>query len=516
MRAITLLLGFTLVLPLGLAAQTLSTNNTRSLSLDESIRQALQRNLGLKIARIDVRGARAALMAASGYYDPSFNATASYSAATEAGRIDPVTGLPGVPGDRSTHLLSSGIVGALPWGMRYDVGGDLSYVTSERDFTTTITNINPNIPDKIITTHSRPGQYTIDTGISVTQPLLRDFWIDSGRAQIKLDRFDVNISEWALRDRINTVVRDVSVNYYELIFARENVGVFEKALELSQRLAAENKKRVEVGTMAPLEEKQAEAQAATARANLIITLRQLSAQENSLINLITDNFEEWQNFRIAPTESLVAVPQAYNLTASWVSALTQRPDFNELKQELERQGIEVRLAHNQLFPRLDLFGTYGRVGVDPHFSPALEDVRDEELPRYSAGILFSIPLGNRSARGRHTQARTVLERRESEVKQLHQNILVQVEDAVVAARSNFERVGATREAAAAATAAYEAELKKLENGKSTSFNVLSLQNDLTLARSREIRALADYNQSLAELYFSEGTILEKSRLTVQP
>ena len=74
---------------------------------------------------------------------------------------------------------------------------------------------------------------------------------------------------------------------------------------------------------------------------------------------------------------------------------------------------------------------------------------------------------------------------------------------------------ATREAAAAAGAAYDAEVKKLENGKSTSFNVLSLQNDLTVARSRQIRALADYNRSLADLYFNEGTILEKRRITVE-
>jgi outer membrane protein TolC len=512
MRAITLLLGFALLLPLGVAAQTLSTNNIRSLSLEESIRQALQRNLGLQIAQVDVRGARAALFGSMGYYDPSFQAQANYSAAREAGRIDPVTGLPGIPGDRSTHLASAGIVGALPWGMRYDVGGDLRYVTSEID----IDVIDPVTRQVIGTNHLRPGQYSIDTGVSITQPLLRDFWIDSGRALIKLDRADVRISEWALRNRINTVVRDVMLNYYELIFARENVAVFEKALELSRRLAAENKKRVEVGTMAPLEEKQAEAQAATARANLLVTMQQLAAQENRLVNLITDNYEEWQSFHIAPAESLVAVPQAYSLPASWVSALTHRPDFNELKQEAERQGIEVRLAHNQLFPRLDLVGSYGRAGVDRRFSPALEDIRDEELPRYSFGIVFSIPFSNRSARGRYGQATALRDRLQFQLKELHQNILVQVEDAVAAAQSDFERVTATREAAAAAEAAYDAEVKKLENGKSTSFNVLSLQNDLTVARSRQIRALADYNRSLANLYFNEGTILEKARMTVAP
>jgi outer membrane protein TolC len=203
------------------------------------------------------------------------------------------------------------------------------------------------------------------------------------------------------------------------------------------------------------------------------------------------------------------------LSGSWVSALTFRPDFNEMKEELERQGLQVRLAYNQLFPRLDLVGSYGRQGVDQHFSPALAQVRDELLPRWSAGVVLSVPLGNRAARGNYGQATALRDRLGVQVKQLHQNILVQVEDAVGVARGNFQRVGATREARLAAEAAYDAEVKKLENGKSTSFNVLSLQNDLTTARSQEIRALADYNKALAELYFNEGTILERQRIAVE-
>ena len=69
------------------------------------------------------------------------------------------------------------------------------------------------------------GQYTLDTGIRVTQPLLRDLWTDAGRTQIKLNRADVRISEMTLRQRIHEVVRDVMLEYYELVFARENVVV---------------------------------------------------------------------------------------------------------------------------------------------------------------------------------------------------------------------------------------------------------------------------------------------------
>ncbi|MCX6885799.1 MAG: TolC family protein, partial [Verrucomicrobia bacterium] len=78
----------------------------------------------------------------------------------------------------------------------------------------------------------------------------------------------------------------------------------------------------------------------------------------------------------------------------------------------------------------------------------------------------------------------------------------------------FQRVGATREARIYAEAALEAEQKKLASGKSTSFEVLRLQRDLTTSRSSEIRSLADYNIALAQLAQYEGTTLERRHVNL--
>ena len=498
MRAITLGLGLIVSLGIGAPAQTIKTNNTRSLSLEEALRLGVQKNLGLQIARIDTGIANARLFTAYGYYDPVFEVRPAYESVTE--KENTVLGninVPVIAGERQTHTLDLGLRGNTPWGMEYDLGNGANRLShTDRGGTNTLRD------------------YNIDLGFNVTQHLLRDFWIDQGRMTIRFNRSAIRISEFALLFQLITVVRDIRLNYYELIFAREDVLVREKAYELATRLAAENKKRVEVGTMAPLDEKQAEAQAATARADLLAALQRLGTQERILVNLITDNYEGWHGIRLMPSESLVAVPQAYNLSSSWVTALTQRPDFNGKKEEVVQQGIQVAFRKNQVFPALDLVGGYGRRGVGS-FSTVLEDVRDDIAPHYEFGLVFSIPLGNRDARGRLREARGVRERLQLEMQQLHQQILVDVEIAVGAAQSEFERVAATREARLAAEAAYDAEVKKLENGKSTSFNVLSLQNDLTTARSLEIRALADYNRALTELYFNEGTILERSKITVE-
>src|SRR4030095_7048622 len=118
------------------------------------------------------------------------------------------------------------------------------------------------------------GPFPVDdfsafAGFSARQPLLKNFWTDAERTQIRINKQDLKISEWVLINRVLTVVNDVQQAYYELIFTEENVKVQEDALGLAQRLVAETKKKVEVGTLAPLEEKRVESDAARIQADLI-------------------------------------------------------------------------------------------------------------------------------------------------------------------------------------------------------------------------------------------------------
>ena len=117
--------------------------------------------------------------------------------------------------------------------------------------------------------------------ISLSQPLLKNFWIDQTRFNIKVGKNRVKYTELGLKQTIMNIVTTVEQAYYDLIYARENVTVQEKAVELATQLVVENKKRVEVGALAPLDQKQAEAQAATSRAALIAAKSTLVMQENA-------------------------------------------------------------------------------------------------------------------------------------------------------------------------------------------------------------------------------------------
>src|SRR5207244_2739145 len=139
-------------------------------------------------------------------------------------------------------------------------------------------------------------------------------------------------------------------------------------------------------------------------------------------------------------------------------------------------------------------------------------LREGDQPSYTYGAALSIPLSNVKARNAHKSSKEILQQNLLNVKKVEQDIMVQIDDAVIQARSKYEQVGSTREARLYAEAALEAEQKKLENGKSTSFVVLQLQRDLTAARSAEISALADYNKALADLAHREGSTLERRNI----
>ena len=88
------------------------------------------------------------------------------------------------------------------------------------------------------------------------------------------------------------------------------------------------------------------------------------------------------------------------------------------------------------------------------------------------------------------------------------SVLIEIDDAVTQAQTDYLRINATREAREYEELALKNEQSKLTRGASTNFIVLQLQRNLTTARSDEIRSLADYSRSLSRLRFAEGSGLD--------
>jgi outer membrane protein TolC len=348
----------------------------------------------------------------------------------------------------------------------------------------------------------------------VTQPLLKDFWIDGTRLNISAQKNKLKQSEQGLRQQLITTVTAVENAFYELIYARENVKVTQEALDLAQTQLSQDKQRVQVGSLAPLDVQQDESQVASSRANLIAAQFNLATSQNALKNLITDSYLQWHDTDLQPAATLEAVRQFLDLQDSWSQGMALRPDLLDAKLTLEQQGIQLKYDRNQLFPQLDLTGSYGYNGGGVGYADTFNQYATANRPFYSYGATLSIPLSNIGPRNSYNADKATEKQSLLKLKQLEQKIMVDIDNAVKQVQSAWESVDATKQARIFAEAALDAEQKKYSVGKSTTFTVLQLQNNLTSARSNEIRSLANYNEALSNLALQEGSTLKRRNLDV--
>ncbi len=495
MRTIAIFAASLLTSLLPTLAQT-STNTVREMSLQECVQQALANNFDVQIGRFDPRiaGYNFERIRAS-YYDPVFDTTVLHSYNSREGGVNPLTGQQFDPTISESTTFAPGISGVLPTGLTYDFSQNIAHRTGS-------------------SSGSSFDFYDSTAGVSLRQPLLKNGWIDLGRQNILIAKKDIKISEETYRQQLMDIATRVEKAYYELIFAREKVRVQEKAMELAGRLLNENRRRVEVGALAPLDEKQAQSQAAKSKSDLLAAQQDLVTKQNDLKGLILNNFRDWHDVVIVPSEKLIAIPERFDLQESWRLGVTHRPELLRLKLDLERRDIILRYQRNQLFPSVDLTGSYGHNGKANDVTGVLDDTRRGDNPSYTVGVVFSIPLSLRGPKNALNATKAEKEQALLRYKKQEQDILVGIENAIGNAQSSFQRIKASAEAREYAEAALQAEQKKLETGKSTSFNVLQLQRDLTERRSEEIRALADYNEALAEIALQEGTTLDRNHFAV--
>lgn len=496
MRALSILV---ILIATGLSAPAQTNENElRNMSLNDCIQSTLENNLDLQVSRYSVPQAGLDLQGAYAGYDPTLSISGRHSYNKSGGGIDPNTHLP-IPVNESDQNGGSAAVlnGLFPWGTTYSLQGNLSEAFG----------VNANQPYD----QSRGA-----VSATMSQPLLKNFWIDQTRMNVRVAKNRIQYSQLGWKQTVMNTVTSVEQAYYDLIYARENVRVQEKAVELAAQLVAENKKRVEVGAMAPLDEKQAESQAAATRAALIAAQSTLDVQENTLKQLLSDNYAAWQGIDIQPTLTLTAPAHVFDLYKSWGIGLRTRPDLLQAKLDVEAQGIRVKYNYNQLFPQLDIVGGYGRNASGAReFSGALDQLRQGTQPNFYYGGQLSMPLANIGARTAYKKSKLTMETLALSLKQLEQTIMATIDNDIKQAQSSYQQVAATRAAREYAEDALTAEQKKLEQGKSTTYTVLQMQRDLTAARGNEIQALTTYNRNLSQLSLDEGTTLERLGIDLQ-
>jgi outer membrane protein TolC len=375
---------------------------------------------------------------------------------------------------------------------------------------------------------------TSSLGLTVTQPLVRGFGMNLNRRFIRIAYNQQKITSLLFQQQLIETVYGVIRLYTDLVALSEDVKVKEEAVALAQKLYDDTKAQVDEGTLAPVELTRANAQLFATRQDLINSRGLLEEQEAILKTVLTrrgNQDAEVAGARVVPTDPLV-IPEKEEvrpIQEVLSAAVANRPDLGQARLQVENSQIGLEGSRNLLRPEVDLVGVAQNNGLAGTINPLSQapsipysggygDVLDQlfsrKFPTYEIGVQVTLPLRNRVAEA--DVARDELQVRQSEVRvrQLQNQVRLEVEDALIAmrrARSSYEAAVQTR---LLQQESLEAEQAKYEVGASTSFFVIQYESLLAQARSTEVAAKSAYVKARAALQRATGSILSDNRISL--
>ena len=386
--------------------------------------------------------------------------------------------------------------------------------------------------------------------LSVTQHLLEGFGRSVNNRNIRIANNNLKVSDLVFKHQVMATVGTVINLYWDLVSYNQNVRVQRQAVALAQKLHEDNKKQVDVGTLAPIEIVRAEAQVASSQQALTIAETQLRQQETVLKNALSRTgvanpllsearIVPTDQMRVPPTEPIEPIQDLIG------RALDNRPELAESRLQVENSKIGLAATKSAMRPTVDLVGSLQNNGlagqvntlpvpsltpgvppqprnpnaVDPFFlggyGTALAQMFRRNFPNYAIGFQVNVPLSNRSAEADMVRDQLAIRQQEIRMQQLVNQIRLDVTNALIAvqqARAQNEAASKTRILQEQTLAAEE---KKYALGASTIFFVVQAQRDLALAQSQEVASLSAYSKAKIALDQATGRLLDTYGIQIE-
>ena len=558
----------------------LMQNGKIMLSLDDAIALALENNLDIAIARynlniadVDVlrskagaalRGVNTGVVQGT----PGGGVGGIGNTSTGSGAGGTTTGTGGAGAGSSGIVLStSGVGSAVP---SYDpvltgtIQWDHNNALSANSFSNPLTRFNSNTANfsygqgfatgtNLSVGFNNSRQTTSSTfatfspaltssfRASVTQHLLQGFGFLPNTRFIRIARNNRQISDVAFRLQVITTVNQIQNIYWDLVNAYENVKVQQESLQLAEKTLGDNKKQVEIGTLAPIEVVRAQSVVATNQQSLIVAKTNLELEQLLIKNALSRTLVDTRlaEAEVIPT-STMTLPKDETSVAPVEelinNALSHRAELDESRIDLTNRQITNKSARNALLPSLDAFAYYGGSGLGgiqnaagvcgapgaappPQCPPAgsinpidyggtLNQLVNSTASDKGMGLTLTIPIRNRSAQADQIQAQLEYRQTQMRLQQLENQVRIEVRNAQFAVTQNRAAVDSAQAAVALAHESLDAEQKKYALGASTTTLVLQAQRDMAQAQSNQVSAMANYQKSRVELDRAIGLTLD--------
>ena len=489
------------------------------LTVEAAVALALEKNERIIVERASVASASEAVTGAKGAYDPVFELTGDWRNTTvpvnssfsgaPAGKSAPTERILETGASIEQLLPTGGVVTARAHAARNTTNGAFSLLSPA---------------------------YGTQVGVELRQPLLRDRAFDTARFALRVASSELTRTGASLRSEITDMVVAVERAYWKLVATRREVSVREEAVRLADEQVSETGSRIESGEAPETEASQPRSELERRRGELFAA-REAAARAESALKLLilgADDAAWSEHFAPEDDPSLPVAP--VDVAKSMEQALASRPELVAAGAVVERRRAETELARNAVRPTLDAVVSYDKfgfagspnpAGTDPsglpaQIPPGMEGTWTRSFDMLSegrfsdarAGVLFRIPIGNRSLRAVAAIAQNVTRQAEADLAGVRKAIRAEVLDAAAALDTGSQRIEAARAARAAADVQLTSEQERYHAGLSTNFLVLTRQNELSQARLNEISALTDYRAARIAMARAQASLLEERGIEV--
>lgn len=473
--------------------------NSINLTMDQAVAKAIDQNISLTVERLNPQIQDLALAQLFSAYRPTVTSTLGNNWNRQQGTSQ-LSGGQNV--ETGVYTFNGGLQQTLPW-----TGG-----TAAVTFNNTRTNSNSN--NATLNPYFRSGLTA-----SLTQPLLRNFRIDNTRQQIETSRITRDNADINLRATTINTVANTRNAYWDLVYATQAVDAARQSLALAQKLVEDNKSRVEIGTMAPIDVVSAQSEAASRQLALVQATANRQTAEIALKQLLVSGTSDplW-NATLNPTDRPPAVAgENINLEAAIRDALDKRTDLQQARNNLKSSDVSMRYLHNQLLPDMNLNASYGSNGtggtilersrelggaiintVPGGYKDALAYLRKLDFPAWNVSVNISYPLGTSSADASYARAKVQYEQSKAQLRAAELRVATDVTNAVLSVNNNLQQVQASGASRELAQKKLEAAQSKFEVGMATNYEVVQAQRDLADAQNAELRAILNYRKSLVD------------------
>jgi len=470
------------------------------ISLRDLTKLALQNNLSIAISDTNEEYYQKRVLQAYGPYDPAISVRLGIQSVLSP-NTNKVNQAQGNANSAITDLWNFSISQNIPTG-----GGFQFAVNSSRYDTNQLFSLfNP--------------QYNSSATLSFTQPLWRNRSIDANRGAIKIYNLDVKISDSQFKQSVVNTIASTQGAYWDLVFQIRYYDIVKQSVKLAQTQVHDNREKVRIGVLAPIEITVAQSGMASRMVDLLNSRKGIIQAENNLkATISTDrNADIWHQV-IVPTDSVDFVEYKMDLDQAIDTALAKRPELEQYDLQIQENDINYRVTNSQKKWGVDFQGTFGYAGVAGPNSAipelaggvgtAYSTLFTQGFRSWSTGLQIYIPLKNRTYESLLAQLQIQKKGYLLNRKNQEQTIAVQIRNAFQDLETNKQNIDTSRIARELAEAQLDGEQKRFQAGMSENFLVLQRQTELATALGQELLALVAYKKSVISLQQYMYTLLE--------